>query len=240
MRAGREPKPTRPAQPRSTYRSLRAGRCARLGVRNSSGSRRSSEPKARTAVVWSLRIDELSSVIMHPMGGQTSRFIIFVLIASAVLTLPVAAALLSLYRRSVRTGMMTGGPDSEAPHPSVPAAAHSPIRIIDHDGDPPEYAEHPLRAAVTIYGAAGLAFALLFATGWGLQSNDGKWEWLHILTLAITLATVNFWPAVLAIELVAATSRRERLSIAAGYFLAFAVIGAGALAVSSKLTASQL
>jgi hypothetical protein len=85
-----------------------------------------------------------------------------------------------------------------------------------------------------------LAFTLLFALGWGMAAADDKWTWSHLLTLAITLAAVNFWPAILAIELVAATSRRQRLSIAAGYFLTFAVIGAAAVAVSSKLTVGQL
>jgi hypothetical protein len=175
------------------------------------------------------------------MGDQTPGFIIVVLIASAVLTLPAAAVLLWLYRRSVRRGMTTGASHPESPLPSVSAATpHPPIRIIDRAADPPAYAERSLRAAVTIYAAAGLAFALLFAIGWGMQSEGAAWTWLHLLAFAMALAVVYFWPAILAIELVAATSRRQRLSIALGYFIALALIGAGALAVSSKVTTGQL
>jgi hypothetical protein len=175
------------------------------------------------------------------MGDQASGLIIFVLIASAVLTLPTAAVLLWLYRRSVRRGMTTGATHPESPPPSASAATpYPPMRIIDCAADPPAYAERPLRAAVTIYAAAGLAFALLFAIGWGMQSEGPAWTWLHLLAFALTLAVAYFWPAVLAIELVAATSRRQRLSIALGYFIAFASIGAGSLAVNSKLTAGQL
>jgi hypothetical protein len=150
------------------------------------------------------------------MGDQTPGFIIFVLIASAVLSVPVAAVLWWLYRRSVQRGMTTGASDSEGPLPSVSAApARAPIRIIDRAGDPPAYAERSLREVVTIYCAVGLAFALLFAIGWGMQSKDGMWAWSHLLALAMTLAAVKFWPAVLAIELVARVPGRSTTHVAA-------------------------
>jgi hypothetical protein len=175
------------------------------------------------------------------VGELVPGFIVFVLITSAVLTLPTAVALLWFYRRSVRREMTTGATDFEPLLlPQKAATARPPLRIIDSAGDLVTYSEHSLRTVVSIYGAAGLAFALLMATGSAIQARDDTWSWLSFLMRMLTLTAENFWPAVLAIELIAATSRRERLGVALGYFIAFAMIGAGAVAVGSKLTARQL
>lgn len=131
-----------------------------------------------------------------------------------MLTLPAAAVLLWLNRRSVRRGMTTGASHPESPPPSASAATpYPPMRIIDCAADPPAYAERSLRAAVTIYAAAGLAFALLFVIGWGMQSEGAAWTWLHLLAFAMTLAVVYFWPAVLANRI----SRSHQPPSAPGY-----------------------
>jgi hypothetical protein len=175
------------------------------------------------------------------MRDLAPGFVMIVLIASALLTAPAAAVLLWLYHRSVRRGMTTGTVNSEPPLVSDKAATSRPaLRISDRTGDSPFYREHSLRAAITVYVVAGLVFALLMAAIPAIEVQGDTWTWSSFLIRVMTLSAANFWPTVLAIVLVAATNRRERLSVVFGYFIVYALIEAGALAVSPKLTARQL
>jgi hypothetical protein len=172
------------------------------------------------------------------MGDLAPGFVMIVMIASALLTAPTAAVLLWLYHRSVRRGMSTGTEPSEPPLVSDKAATARPaLRINDRTVDLPFYRERSLLAAITVYVVAGLVFALLMAAIEALEVQGDTWTFL---LRVMTLSAANFWPTVLAIILVAATNRRERLRVVFGYFIVYALIEAGALAVSPKLTARQL
>src|SRR5262249_7310863 len=134
----------------------------------------------------------------------------FVLLTSAVLTVPVAELLLWLYRRSVHRGMTSAAKDPGTPDRSIITGTARPaIQILGHKdagGDGPSRfrdAEQSLRRAVAVYALAGFAFALSFALGWTLQTPEGLHAWQRILWLTGCYS----WPTVLAIELVAATSR---------------------------------
>jgi hypothetical protein len=155
--------------------------------------------------------------------SYTTGLIFFSLLTSAVLTVPTGEWLLWLYRRAVHRGMtsgpqdQSGSPDDDTP--SRTAIARQAIRILDHgdaltsgtdEGNRFHDAEQSLRRAAAVYALGGFAYGLMFAIGWNLSASDGLLVWSRIVWMTV----VYWWPAVLAIQLVAATSRGERLVIA--------------------------
>jgi hypothetical protein len=184
------------------------------------------------------------------MDASSSGFYILVLLVSAALTAPTAVLLLWLYRRSVQRGMTSapedriGSHDGDSPTVSTaPATPLLPLRILDCNAAPGadangyfRDAEQSLRRVVLVYALAGFALALVFSLGWSLQLVERFHAWRRILWIA----GCYWWPTVLAIELVAATSRRERLSIVAVYLTLLAAFSWYVLARNPASSPGQL
>ena len=178
--------------------------------------------------------------------GQATAIAAFILIASALLTVPAAAFVLWLCGRSVRRGMTKTSsqvlePSRVPPQAqSIRSASRLTVQVFDPKVDTSSgafrKAQHSLRQAILVYGIAGVGFALPFAVAWSLQIDGNAWAWRR----TIELTGIYYWPTVLAILLLAATSRTERLKI---QLLLFAAIGAFSLyelAISPQLTVGQL
>jgi hypothetical protein len=184
------------------------------------------------------------------MDASSSGFFIIVLLVSAALTAPTAVLLLWLYRRSVQRGMTSAPEDRTGSRvgdsPTLTAVRTTPLsalRILDFNTAPGaddngyfRDAEQSLRRVVLVYALAGLALALVFSLGWSLQLVERFHAWRRILWMA----SCFWWPTVLAIELVAATSRRERLSIVAVYLTLLAAFSWYVLARNPASSPGQM
>lgn len=150
----------------------------------------------------------------------------FMLIAAAVLSVPVCALLLRLYRRSVVAGMaQRSGQGSELQRQaSGPAAEPLQVQRLDAAAaidDSPAWRlarRRPWLAAAT-YLAAGGAYAVVMAVAF--QWSAG-YAFLPVRTLVLVLSYL--WPGVLAVMLVAAYGLRQRLALLAAYFGAIAAL----------------
>lgn len=179
-------------------------------------------------------------------SGQATAVVGFILICSALLTIPTAAIVLWLYGRSVQRGM-TEAPRQSAEPSSTPVLSQS-IRPgsrltvgvfdpkVDTSGAAFLKAQHSLRQAVVVYALAGVGFALPFALAWSLQIDGDVLAWRRIVELTL----IYYWPTVLAILLLAATSRTEGLKIQSVLFAGIAAFSLYVLAMSPKLTARQV
>ncbi|HSB80346.1 MAG TPA: hypothetical protein VLM91_16315 [Candidatus Methylomirabilis sp.] len=167
---------------------------------------------------------------------------------AAALTAPTSALLLWLYRRAVLRAMAQaaggGAPSTAAnatlggePRPlgisvigpgaraNMPAPAQSAFRDVSRR----------LWRAALVYLLAGLAYAIVLATPWMVFAEGG-----FIPTRFLWLLLCYSWPIVLAVSLVAATSRRERLLVGGIYLAILACIGLWALVRNAELSAGQL
>lgn len=177
---------------------------------------------------------------------QAIAVVAFILICSAVLTVPTAAFVLWLYGRSVRRGMTQASGRAATPS-STPAQSQSirpssrlTVQVFDPKVDTSSAtfrkAQHSLRQAIVIYAVAGVGYALPFALAWSLQIDGDLLAWRR----TVELTGIYYWPTVLAILLLAATSRMERLKIQLALFAGIAVFSLYELAISPKLTAGQV
>ena len=172
-----------------------------------------------------------------------------IVLISAALTAAASAALLWLYRRAVLRSMAATGTAPTAPPQLTsgePRAARPPppLEVVTvaspaaaTPGASPAYdrAAQSLRRAAWVYVAGGLAYALVLSAPWMVIVEGG---FAHTRLLFMTAA--YGWPTVLALGLVAATSRGAWLAILGAYFALLAAIGAYALARNAELTVGQI
>lgn len=172
----------------------------------------------------------------------------FIVLAAALLSLPVCFGLLHLYRRAVLAGMNRLAGVAVAP--AVPAVRGAPpmaLRVLRlHARTPAEPAgvdaaalrrarRGPWRAAA-LYAFAGGVYALVMAVGWLLATRDPHPGAVKFAVLAWSYA----WPALLAVLMVAAYDRRRRAIVLGTYAGVFALLAAAALARSPALGVLQL
>lgn len=179
-------------------------------------------------------------------NGQATAVVAFILICSALLTVPTAAFVLWLYGRSVRRGMTKASRGAIEPSStpvqsqSIRPASRLTVQIFDPKADTSSEAfrkaQHSLRQAILVYAVAGVGFALPFAVAWSLQIDGNVLAWRR----TVELTGIYYWPTVLAILLLAATSRTERLKIQLVLFAGIAAFSLYELAISPKLTAGQV
>ena len=180
-----------------------------------------------------------------------------IIITAALLTWPLSYVLLARYRRAVARSMRTHS-GSRLPSPEGAAVAHpgaetslidTPLEIRwlggDRRGMAPqrpgtpsplarELARRPWRVAL-VYGLAGLGYAAAMTLAVLVGSGQ------TVLPIRFSTLTIIFaWPAVVAVILVAASTRRTKLAIVAAYVAAYAIIGAVVLSRSSRITAVEL
>ena len=168
----------------------------------------------------------------------------FILISAGLLTIPVALFLLWRYDRAVKREM-TSASKAAMDVPFGAAVQHSrlPLLAIEDIDVASELssaaydnARRSLHKAVLVYAVAGLAYALPFAIAWSYQADGALLAWRRI-----TLLTgVQYWPAVIAMSLIAASSRVERLKIFAVLFGCLTAFSVYELAISPDLTIAQL
>jgi hypothetical protein len=177
------------------------------------------------------------------LTGETS----LILVLAAIVALPVSMGLLMLYRRAVLRSMRTNVrsrtveplPIETPTSPNRPAQRVPDLSILDHASSnmagPEVHALYsnllraPWRAA-GIYVAAGMCYAFVMTA---LTLMSYKIEFLPLRFLLILWSYA--WPVVLTVNLVAATTRRARLTTTAVYFLTLVAIGAIAIAKSPAL-----
>ena len=169
----------------------------------------------------------------------------FILLCAGLLTIPVALLLLWRYGRAVqremtaasRTAMDAASPPQRPRSTTiVPLLLEELDVTADISSDAYTRARQSLRNTILIYAAAGLAYALPFAMAWSYQADGALLAWRRITLLA----GVQFWPTVIAISLIAATSRIERARIFTYLFAALAAFSVYELAISPDLTIAQL
>jgi hypothetical protein len=161
-----------------------------------------------------------------------------IMILSALLTFPVSALLLWFYRRALLRGM------SESRQRAMPAAdaiagtdaPPRPLRFVPLDANAsPSAALAGSWAAAVVYLAAGAAYAVIMTAAWFLATHD-----LQIGPIKALFIFWNFyWPAMLAVILVAAKDRAQKIWIVLGYVVIFAALVVALLAHSPDFTWSQ-
>ena len=172
----------------------------------------------------------------------------FVILASALLALPLSFFLLWLYRRAVRRSMRSRSGVIVPVVPPARASSPPPHNIeLSFDGSSlssplPLPTQSVIRQiergpwqAAAVYAAAGAGYALVMAIGWLAATHDAfkplKFLWLFWSYV---------WPAVLTVNLVAGSTRRGKACVLLAYFAVLAVLGAIVLMTSPKLTLGQL
>lgn len=179
----------------------------------------------------------------------------FVVIAAAVIALPVSLLLLRLYRRAVLKSMRArGGGAATAAHragatygalPAELQSAELKIDILDARSAPAApsaaaalhvMALHAQWRAVAVYLAAGGSFGLVMTAAF-LTATEAGFLPFRTLMLFWTYAA---WPAVITVNLVAAFSLRARLQTVALYFIVLTILTAIAVARSPALSWGQI
>jgi hypothetical protein len=147
----------------------------------------------------------------------------FILIISALVTLPVSALLLWFYRRAVLRGMKA--PRTAGVPPPVPAtgsnAPPKPLRFVSLRAGAVrrERFSGPWPAA-TVYLVAGAAYALTMTAAWYLATHDREIGPIKTLFLFWNF----YWPVMLAVIVVAAKDRAQRIWIVLGYLAIYVVL----------------
>jgi len=173
----------------------------------------------------------------------------FVVLVAAILSLPACFFLLRRYRRSVLAGMLsTAGPNvPPVPATSTRKAAAGALEIAyladitaiaGSVGDPTAVRQGVLGPwkVAAVYACAGIAYAVVMTAGWMLATKDTVVVW----TKLSILFWAYFWPAVLAVLLVAGYDRVRRWQIVGAYFGIFAILAAFAIARNPDLGPLQL
>ena len=177
----------------------------------------------------------------------------FVILLAAALALPVSRTLLWFYRRSVLKSMRATADrfrrdapveDRSLPPPAQTRAARVDLAMLEPGATTAvsaaaaalhtEALRAPWRAAA-VYIIAGLSYATVMSLAFLLATGSAILP-VRFLFLVGTYA----WPAVLTVNLVAASSRRATLTTGVLYLAALLGIGLFALARSSTLGIGQL
>jgi hypothetical protein len=185
---------------------------------------------------------------IDPVTSALTGKLPFYLLLAAALTFPIALAVLRLYARAVRRSMRQahGGvpaPADRAPLPSARtggAASVATLYDLSSTVDPcsnrlfAQLIREPRRAAC-VYAVAG------FAYGGAMAASQLLADSLEILPLRfLFLAWIFSWPVVLSIGIVAATTRRAKVTTVTGYALVLIAIGVIGISRSPDLTWAQI
>lgn len=174
----------------------------------------------------------------------------FLILVSAVLTLPVAWLLLALYRRAVLrsmarpSGVAAVARAAGAPSGDSHALAHgrplTPLRLeylapaTGAATAPPAGMRRSLWALGSVHGVAGLVYALTLSGAW----MHFAWaEGGFVLARFLWLLSCYAWPTVLSLGLVLAVTPAQRLAVGMAYFAMVLAFAAWALARNPTLTA---
>jgi hypothetical protein len=162
----------------------------------------------------------------------------FIMLASAVVTFPASAVLLWLYRRAVLRAM-NDSRGAALPLSTTAVNRGAPLRplrfvSLDVKAAPPVKLPSPWRAAV-IYLAAGTAYALIMTVAWLLATHDRHLGPIKTLFLFWTF----YWPAMLAVILVAAEDRARKILVVVGYAAVYIALAALELARSPNFSWNQ-
>jgi hypothetical protein len=174
--------------------------------------------------------------------------LIFLLLTSAALTAPASLILLWRYRRAVMRAM-AGRTAADASSDSLPTAGGSAPTVQlhvealaaaslgAHDTAAQRQVRHSLRIAITIYTAAGLAYAAVMTGAWMVFTREyGGFPLTRFVVLLLSYA----WPIVLAVTIIAAVSARQRVLAAGIYFGLYALAAIWSLARNPDLTVVQV
>ena len=185
------------------------------------------------------------------MLGQSDTLPIAITLA-AVFAFPLSLFLLWLYRRAVLRSMNARSPRPPTRVRTAPAAAQRPdslpplLELVTIAGNTSSATKvgggtlywqairRPWHAA-TVYGVAGLLFALVMDVAQHISSING---FLPIRFLI--LFWMKAWPVVLAVNLIAASTRRIQIGTTVAYFSIFCFLGAIILAKSPNVSLRQL
>lgn len=166
-----------------------------------------------------------------------------ILLLAAILAWPISIGLLRLYRRAVLTSMDASA-NQRGVEPVAPETSTSSNRSAQITSGPPidrassvtaGAAENlnstllraPWRPAA-LYAVAGFCYALVMAA-----ASLASWKTGFLPIRFLVLLWIYAWPVVLAVNLVAASTRRAKLLTAVGYFFFLAILGATAALGSS-------
>jgi hypothetical protein len=168
------------------------------------------------------------------------------LLASAALTAPASLLLLWLYRRAVVRGMagISGSADAalrdEAPQtgeaPALRIEVVDPATLELPELDAYANARRSLLKATAVYVLGGLGYALVLASPWlFFTADDGV-----PATRVLWLLSCYLWPTALAVGMLAAVSRGQRLLVALAYFAMLFAVALYGVFRSSELTLGQV
>jgi hypothetical protein len=162
----------------------------------------------------------------------------FILIISALLTFPASALLLWLYRRAVLRGMKRSlkGVMPVADTVSRLDPPPKPLQFVSLSANavPRGILLGPW-AAGGVYLAAGGAYTLVITAGWFLATHDLQVGPIKALFVFWTF----YWPAMLAVILVAARDRPQKIWIVLGYVGIYVALTVVELARSPDFTWNQ-
>jgi hypothetical protein len=175
----------------------------------------------------------------------------FVVLLALVLAFPISFGLIRLYRRAVAKSMRARSsplmtepiPLVTSTSPNQPAPSSPELTFVQAASHIPAgsgaalYAEvlHAPWRTAAVYVVAGGCYAIVVTIASLLVDNQ---EFLPLRFLF--LFWIYFWPIVLAVNLVAAATRRAKLASVVVYFLIFAVLSAAGLAKNPNLTWIQI
>ena len=167
------------------------------------------------------------------------------MLAAAALTAPVSVFLLWLYRRAVARSMRgeagAAAPAAAASDAAPPGAALA-LRWTDArtlDAAAPAgylHALRSLRSALVVYAVAGLAYALVLASAWLVFTRDDGF----VLSRFLWLLSCYAWPTALALGMIGAVSRGQRVLVGVAYFTMLFAVAIYGLARNEEVSPASL
>ncbi|MGZ5153653.1 MAG: hypothetical protein ACXWI6_26280 [Burkholderiales bacterium] len=168
------------------------------------------------------------------------------MLTSAALTAPVSLLLVWLYRRAVLRSMAAqaggvvapGSPESVATNDDRPLQIRTVDAAAIDAAQPPVY-QHALRSLLlgtSVYVVAGLAYALLLTSAWLVFTRDEGF----VLSRFLWLMSCYAWPTALAVGMLAAVSRGQRLLVAVAYFAMLFAVAIYGLMRNAEISPAQL
>ena len=170
------------------------------------------------------------------------------ILAAAALTAPVSVFLLWRYRRAVMRSMAAyaGAAPTPAPAPAASPPAHATAALSVQAVDagafdnvwPSAYRDalRSLYAATAVYAAAGLSYAIVLASAWLVFTHDED----VVLTRLLWLLSCYARPTALAVGMIVAVSRGQRIAVAAAYFAMLFAVALYGTVRNAELTFGQL